>query len=82
MTCTACGGRGHVPLAFEMQATLLLLRERRFLSATDLAKMLPGLKQTAANNRLEHLRRVGLADRKSTTGRRWVYFPVSRKVKP
>lgn len=76
MPCSRCTGTGHVPLPPELQMTLDLLRKRGSLTAVALFGHMEYGGATAANNRLESLRRLGFARRERVNGKVWKYSPV------
>lgn len=68
-SCGACDGTGRVPLPPSLLEMLILLKNRRQLTATDLRRLTKAdVGVTAINNRLEELRRLGLVERERYTG--------------
>ena len=67
--CCRCHGRGWVPLSSPLQSTLDQLRAGPKLAMELRAR---GEGPSAANNRLEDLRALGLVERKKV-GRHWRY---------
>lgn len=74
--CNKCGGCGRVPLSPELKETLKALRADKDWTVAEVFSVLnfPGRKFsiTAINNRLEDLRKLGLATRKRN-GRGFLY---------
>ena len=73
-----CEGRGRVALPAALQETLTLLRKRGSLTPIELWIQLHMAfgGATAANNRLETLRRLGFAARARINGKTWKYSAV------
>ncbi len=76
MRCSRCSGTGRVDLPPELQATLTLLRQRGAMTPTQLHETMDFGGVTAANNRLETLRKLGFATRERIDGKRWKYSAV------
>lgn len=77
--CGRCDGTGKVQLPPELFATLMLMVERRGLTAPQLAETMPHCaSKSAANQRLETLRSLGLARRDRFDGKTWVYYATDR----
>lgn len=71
--CPSCRGSGCIDLPRVHREVFDLLRERG-LTAADVSTAL-NIKSTAANNRLEYLRSLGLVDRWKQ-GRTYYYWPA------
>lgn len=76
MRCSRCDGSGRVALPPELQRTLDLLRKHKTLTPIELHAHMEFGAPTAANNRLETLRRLELAKRERIDGKRWRYRAV------
>lgn len=84
VSCSSCDGHGVIPIADQVFDTLLMLQRRGPSTAGELREPLEKMLgdevgPTAINNRLEYLRREGLAER-HRRGREWVYEAVSVAV--
>jgi len=75
--CAACAGFGKIFVPEKYVEVLTLLRERGSANSTDVHALHPKEVPTAANNRLEFLRRHGFAKRSKENGC-WVYRPTDR----
>lgn len=73
--CSRCEGCGKVELPYELWQTLQLVARNRSVTAIEVHRLLRmgGSSTTAANNRLEDLRRLGLLERFRGAGRCWHY---------
>jgi hypothetical protein len=72
--CQFCDGTGRVGLSGVYLKVLRLLRKRGSLTSADIRSSKESF--TAANNRLEYLRKHGFATRKKES-RLWVYTPAT-----
>jgi hypothetical protein len=70
--CPHCRGTGRVPLPEHLARTLDQLRVLPGATVKRLAIDFPGVGETAINNHLEDLRRLGYVQRQSW-GREWLY---------
>ena len=76
IVCPKCAGKGELPLArVHPELTLALddVIRHRGMSAPEMAAFYDGVGTTALNQRLEHLRKLGLVRRKRS-GRSWRYY--------
>jgi hypothetical protein len=75
VVCPKCRGAGSIDLAEPLLRVLRFVRQHRQATAQDVFEMLGRevTHPTAANNRLEDLRKLQLLDRRRR-GRNWVYF--------
>lgn len=79
ITCPKCQGDGEVKLSPKLSAVLALVpRQPRYTSVSAVATAL-GIKNTAANNRLEKMRAMKLVDRTGVAAIGWFYFQPKSK---
>lgn len=72
--CTHCDGTGFVDIPFELKVALSYVKANKNATARGLYSISTGetITRTAANQRLERLRRAGLVTRQ-LSGREYVY---------
>ena len=71
--CTRCNGTGKTPLSDEMQTLYQAFTARNELNANQAALLIEWKGHpTAINNRLEHLRELGLLQRRKSS-KNWIY---------
>jgi hypothetical protein len=78
IACGHCEGTGRVPLPDELDVTLRFVAEHQPVTAPDVHRTLM-LKEggpTAANQRLDKLRALGLVKRTGRSGRAWLWEVV------
>lgn len=73
--CTHCDGKGFIDIPFELKVALIYVKSNKNATARGLYSTSVGetITRSAANNRLERLRRAGLVTRQ-LNGREYVYF--------
>jgi hypothetical protein len=77
--CTRCNGTGKTPLSDEMLAVYQAFTHTNELNAEQIVGGI-GWKghPTAINNRLEHLREIGLLERRKSS-KTWFYRKAGKK---
>lgn len=74
--CECCCGSGKAPLSETLWSTLRVVVGLGKATAAQIAGLSPDrVAHTAMNNRLEHLRDLGLVERQKS-GREWLYYSV------
>jgi hypothetical protein len=80
MPCGRCHGSGRTPLHHEFQQTLDFVRKRAPTTAPEIYRALcVGGSPSAANNRLEVLRSLGLVERFAKCGKAWLWRATGRR---
>ena len=77
MPCSRCDGCGKVALPPELQSTLDFVRQhpRGGALVREVHAAMSASGPTAANNRLEKLRSLGLLWREKVSAKAWMYMP-------